>query len=294
MAILEERAKRNGVPLPIQCLHMKLTEPPRANQLHYHDYIELLFGTGGRARATVGNRNYVFGQGELLIIHTHEPHDVVYEDGECSYIVIKFLPEVLLGNEQTYSEYGCALLLMENMGGRQNLFRAEELADTPLGDLFAHMMCEWKEEKLGYELGLRADVTLILLHILRKWRDKNPSLAEAAAANERGGMMQKAMTYVKEQYAEATEDRAAAVCGVSVSYFSRLFKRAMKSGFSAYVNRVRLREAERLLLTTDKSVTEIALEVGFSTSSYFIDCFRRTHNTTPHRYRCLLRGEGKA
>lgn len=291
MAIDEGRALRGGVPLAIQCLQMKLSGPPHFDPLHYHDYIELLFGTEGRARATVGDRIYTFEQGELLLVHTHEPHTVTCDGESCTYTVVKFLPEVLLGNEQTYSEYGCALLLMENMPGRQNLFRAEELADTPLTGLFSHIMQEWESANFGYELGLRADITLILMHILRKWREKNPSLAETVGAGGHGDMMQKAMTYVKEEYAEATEDRAAAFCGVSASYFSRLFKREMKSGFSAYVNRVRLREAERLLLTTDKSVTEIAQEVGFATSSYFIDCFRRTHEVTPYRYRRLLRGE---
>jgi AraC-like DNA-binding protein len=63
----------------------------------------------------------------------------------------------------------------------------------------------------------------------------------------------------------------------------------MRTSFTAYVCEVRLREAERLLLTTKKSVTEIAIEVGFSTASYFIDRFRVLHGVTPHQYRqdCL-------
>ena len=74
-------------------------------------------------------------------------------------------------------------------------------------------------------------------------------------------------------------------CGVSRTYFSRCFKRGMKQGFSRYVCHVRLREAKRLLLTTPKSVTDIAQEVGFSTTSYFIERFRALHGVTPHQFR---------
>ena len=60
---------------------------------------------------------------------------------------------------------------------------------------------------------------------------------------------------------------------------------------SAYINRLKLREAERLLATGDTSVTEIAEAVGFSTVSYFISLFRSHHGVTPHKYRSQLTGE---
>lgn len=288
MAYDEGRVFRDGVSMPIQCLYMNFCTDPREvvpAPLHYHDYVELLFGTGGRARAVVGEHTYSFGAGDMLYIHTHEPHSIWNESERCSYVVVKFLPEVLLGEEQSYSEYGCALLLMESASERQNLFRAEELAGTPLSSLFTHIMNEWETADFAYELGLRADVMSILLYILRRWREKNPLLMESVQTSGHGGLIQSALRYVREHYPEANEGQAAAFCGITPGYFSRLFKRTMHCGFSEYVKRVRLREAERLLLSGDQSMTEIAEEVGFATTSYFISCFRARYHTTPLRYR---------
>lgn len=284
MAIDEGLASRNGVPLPIQCIRMECRQEKRSPQQHYHDYTELLFGLGGRAQVYTGATCCTLSAGDLMLIHPHEPHDVHALDGFCTYIVIKFLPEVLLAGVQTYPTYGYVLLLTEKTAGKQCLFPAAELRQSDLPSRFAHLMEEWEGEAFGYELSLRADVLHIFLYIMRRWQKSDLPLA-AGMAGRQGEIISRALTYVRAHYAELTEDSTAAACGVSRTYLSRCFKRAMKMGFSAYVNEVRLREAERLLLTSPQSVTEIAQEVGFSTASYFIDRFRTLHGVTPHQYR---------
>jgi AraC-like DNA-binding protein len=59
----------------------------------------------------------------------------------------------------------------------------------------------------------------------------------------------------------------------------------MGKTFTNYLNYIRITEAEKLLLTTDKSMTEIALEVGFSSSSYFIQQFRQYKDISPFQFR---------
>jgi AraC-like DNA-binding protein len=49
--------------------------------------------------------------------------------------------------------------------------------------------------------------------------------------------------------------------------------------------------AAELLRKTDKSVLQIALEVGFSDQSYFTKVFRRHHRMTPRQYRLARAGE---
>jgi len=43
----------------------------------------------------------------------------------------------------------------------------------------------------------------------------------------------------------------------------------------------RLKRGYRLLLTTDKSVSEIAYEVGFTAPSYFTKCFKEEYGQLP-------------
>ena len=55
----------------------------------------------------------------------------------------------------------------------------------------------------------------------------------------------------------------------------------------AYLNRYRVQQAKQLLTYTHKSITEIALDVGFSGSGYFSRIFRRETGMSPEAYRRL-------
>ncbi|MFR2464209.1 MAG: helix-turn-helix transcriptional regulator [Clostridia bacterium] len=68
----------------------------------------------------------------------------------------------------------------------------------------------------------------------------------------------------------------------------------MQKTFREYLNFVRISEAEKLLLNTDLNITEIAMEVGFSSSSYFIEQFKQLKSISPKRFRqrLLVTGSG--
>jgi YesN/AraC family two-component response regulator len=152
-------------------------------------------------------------------------------------------------------------------------------------------MEEWENKKFGYELSLRADVTAIFLHILRQWHKSNIGEAKMPISLLQGELIQNAIKYIEENYSDITEESAAEALGVSPSYLSRTFKKGMDKSFTSYVNSVRLREAERMLVASNISITEIGECVGFSTPAYFIATFRSAHGMTPNKYRKLFRGK---
>lgn len=292
MAVYEPKAHKNGIPVPIQYIFLQSPRSLREPILHYHEYTEILFGVSGTGTVHVGSNSFTLTPGSMMIIRSDDPHEVIPHDEQNAWHVVKFMPQILLSDEQTSSEYGYVLLLMEQLGGKQMFFPADELVSTELSTLFWHLKQEWEEESFGYELSLRADVTRIFLYILRQWISKNPLLSENASLSTQSELIRRAIAYVRQNFAEITEEETALACGVSSAYLSRVFKRCMKRSFSAYVNDIRLREASRLLLKTDDSVTDIAQAVGFSTSAYFIAKFRELHKITPHRYRTLHRERG--
>lgn len=281
----EGRVRRDGEVLPIECLRIRQNGKPRNNRnLHFHDYTELLFGLHGSARVLIGNGTTVLEAGGLTVIQAGDAHDVCENGEPCEYIVVKFLPEMLISAEQTGAEFGYALTLMEHSAERQSVFSPAELNETEIPAILRQMMAEWEEKAFGYELSLRADVTRVILFLLRRWRKANPQLCAGIAPGD-SRLMQTALAYIGTHYAYLSERDVAQACGISTVAVSRLFARTVKRSFPDYVRSVRLREAERLLLTTDLSVTDIALQVGFSTSAYFIAKFREEHGVTPYRFR---------
>lgn len=298
--IYEKRALRRGEPLAIQVLHISLPDGSQLRSLlHYHDYTELLFGLEGVASVAIGSETYPLAAGDLIVIHNGTPHHVAAPRGDCSYTVVKFLPQILFAGEQSCAEYTYAFLLMENTADKTVHFPAARLADTDIASRFARLQEEFDRQCFGYELALRAEITAIVLHILRSWHSENPEYADALETGRQGDILRRAIPYIKAHYADLTEGAVAREAGVTPAYLSRVFRRGMHTTFSEFVGTVRLGEAERLLLTTDESITAIAEAVGFSTAAYFIAIFRKTHGESPARYRRLRRegtplaGEGE-
>lgn len=93
------------------------------------------------------------------------------------------------------------------------------------------------------------------------------------------------LQFLNEYHSYISVAQIAVYFGRSISHISHLFK--SKSGFSIseYCNRLRLRDAEKLIRTTSLSITQIALDVGFCDTSYFIRTFRKKHGITPLQYR---------
>ena len=98
-------------------------------------------------------------------------------------------------------------------------------------------------------------------------------------------IIQSAIEFISQNYSDITALDVAKHCNWSYSYFSRTFKKIMRMSFSQYLNQYRLNKAEQLLCTTDKTIFQISSEVGFSTSSYFIQLFKEKKKISPKKYR---------
>jgi AraC-like DNA-binding protein len=97
-------------------------------------------------------------------------------------------------------------------------------------------------------------------------------------------IMEEILEYINLNYTKCTlsVEEMADLYGWSVSYFSKNFNNYTGQPFPFYVNQLRLQKARELLLKdTHSSVQEIALQVGFNSSSYFSAAFRKHYGITP-------------
>lgn len=72
---------------------------------------------------------------------------------------------------------------------------------------------------------------------------------------------------------------------ISKSEALRSFHLALSTTPINYLIDYRLERAQKLLLTTDDTVTQIALTVGMDNISYFVRAFRKKYGTTPKKFR---------
>jgi AraC-like DNA-binding protein len=72
---------------------------------------------------------------------------------------------------------------------------------------------------------------------------------------------------------------------MSKNHFLRVFKQCYKTSPTDYLIRLRLSKALELMAESDRTVSEIAYEVGFSDSNYFTRQFRRVYGQPPTAFR---------
>ena len=113
-------------------------------------------------------------------------------------------------------------------------------------------------------------------------------LREKSSRTAEDERMKRMMGYIQEHFREKLTVRSIAECiPISERECFRLFQNSIGITPAEYLLSVRLENAQVLLMNTDRSILDIALETGFGTSSYFGKIFRKHHRLTPLQYRKL-------
>lgn len=101
-----------------------------------------------------------------------------------------------------------------------------------------------------------------------------------------------ALEYIEEHYQEQIGlKQIADLVGMNTYYFSAYFKKNTGENFKDYLKKVRLEHAVSLMISTDKSVTEVAQAVGYPDVRTFSDVFQRVYNEKPSSYIKRVRGK---
>lgn len=283
--ICEKAATVDGVTAPVECLDLKKRSDSPDLYAHFHDYVELLYLYDGKLRVWLNGKEYAFNEGELIIINSKESHRLESAAPESRYYVIKFNPEILWASNGSAKETRYVLPFLSSSSTHPRVFPASFVSEAGIGALVADAVSAWKNRPVGYELLLRGDVLKIFGHVVGCLSDLGVEIKYTVGSGSLYGIMDNIIDYVNQNFTSCDERELAKRYKVSYSYFSRTFKQMMNMSFKEYINYLRINEAQRLLLTTGKSITDISMEMGFSSPSHFINVFRRHMGRAPKQYR---------
>jgi AraC-like DNA-binding protein len=102
--------------------------------------------------------------------------------------------------------------------------------------------------------------------------------------------IQQALRFINNNYRSNIRlGSVAAEAGMSPSHFSRTFKKVMGLSYQDYLNSRRIAKAENLLRASPRSITEIAVSLGFADTTGFGRIFKKLTGQTPSAYRSLPR-----
>ncbi len=291
MFVDEKLKYTNGEALPIHCLIDGQTansnkagyEPKIKNELHYHSYIEFIYVLEGDVKVVINDEKFNLERDDFFIIYAGEPHGFYRNDvNSYSYMVLKFLPDLLYTKLQTNIEHNYYINIRDNKNLRviKNNFEIKEYMSKAI--------MHFDSEKYASEFFLRSDLFSVCAEVLFHWNKTNKEvLINNSLANIQTPIF-KLMNKLEHSSVPMNVKEAAKFCNFSQGHFSRIFKTVSGMTFHEYIRKLKIEEAQRLLACTDSSITSIAHSLGYSSSSFFTKEFKSVKGITPMQYRKKL------
>jgi len=235
------------------------------NRLYFGNYL-LIAVKEGRIFCSSGSNTAYAGPGDVILIDCHTPH--TYYAVKPS--VFAFLHFAGSGADRLYEAiYGGDRVMI---AGGQGIFDSVK------------QIAEQCREASHNEFLVSAEIYRILMLLCA-------AAAKQGAEGYDSRTVEDIKSYIIEHLAETlTVDGLAARAGYSAAYFSRIFRRATGYTPYAFILLARLELSQRLLLTTDLSIQQVAERSGFPSQANFAFMFRREFGCTPGSYRKTMGG----
>ena len=259
---------------------------------HWHEEIQFDYVVEGTILVQIGTNEFILNPGESIFINTGMLHRLVPVDENRHELL-----SAKLGT-QVIDSFVCSWRLAES----DRLSRAYRECVEPLisakadgfvlskeeSQLLWKMAEAYREKKIGYEMAVKGRLCLLWAGLVEK---ENRIVRQILPREERDlERIKEAMTYMQQNFSGKVrlEDVADSLA-ISKSELCRCFRRVLKVSPMEYLIQFRLEEAGRQLLSTDKSVTQIALETGFDSPSHLGRFFLKEFGCTPRQYRTRKR-----
>lgn len=275
-------------PFPISFVYHYPFSDGSKTQLHVHDYIELGFIAQGELKQIIMGRECVFHRGDFFLIDMNCAHQDCLIDQEATVIFFGIAKEQfyeLLDENITHQNIIAFLrsALKKQKDLQQYLqFIPREGADEKMQPLLASLVFELVSGGVGTAY-LQRGLLLRIFHLLGT--EYELSLSRAQKKLMQNLLFDDVTNYIDTHLSTVSLEELSRVFHFQADYFNRLFRQKTGSTYLSYVQHQRLLRAEHLLLYTDRSIEEIAREVGYENRSFFYRLFKSVYGLTPSAFR---------
>lgn len=223
---------------------------------HYHDVAAMMFATAGSFDEIAGRRTFHCDTFDVMVRPAGEAHVNRYGEKQTSCVIVHVAAEV-------FPTLGSAAQLFENM----LMLPRPRVASVA--------------QRIASELHVHDDVARLVVEGLLL------EMIGMAARPARGAApkwLERAREAMHGHERPSLNDVAAAA-GVHPSTLVRVFRAHYGCSPGEYLRNVRLEAAKSALLSSDRTIADIALDAGFYDQSHFTNAFRRYTGMTPARFR---------
>lgn len=261
--------------LPITISYANIMQYP----IHWHDSIEILFVLKGTIDVTIETGTYTVEEKEIEIVNFNEAHSIKSADKENRVLIFNIDLNFF---EKYYDDVKNVFFYVNSsIEGIQ-----EDEKYYTLRKYLSILLCEVVKQNEDYDEYIHDTLLDLLFHLINNFHYllyEEESLKDDEVQFERYHRIGK---YISNNYMNkvSLQDIAKQEF-LSSQYLSYKIKNTFGYNFNDFLNLTRVEESTKLLLDTDKNISEISDEVGFSHVRYFNKHFKRYYKCTPMQYR---------
>ena len=175
----------------------------------------------------------------------------------------------------------------------------DHFEDTSIAirNVFISIIDEVRKQDSHFEEVLELHLMQILYYLFRDLGSESISLENIYERDtfdsgmEKFKQLKNVAVYIKENYwNDFSLNEMAEMAHLTPTYFCSVFKESYGLSPMNYLQNVRIENAKKLLVHSDKSITDIAFEVGFKSVHYFSRYFKNHEGISPNDYRRRNKG----
>lgn len=268
-------------------LHLSRNTLDRGFRAHRHDFLEFSYVVAGRGSETINDMKHAMTPGTFTFVLPYQVHEIFTDPGQ--HLVLyncMFSMDLLMesGNDPGLSG------LFNDTSALPAYVQLHGQDQQRMSALIEDMNLEYNGNDRYRQTLLKGRLKEILIRFDRYRSKQAGQLEDAEIPTLSGAKTSNAVWpiihYIHRNYQEdlALSDLATRF-SMSISRISEVIKQTTGQTFVHFLHDLRLRHACSLLVSTDMSVTEIALEVGYGSYKTFSRIFRESKGIVPKDYR---------
>ena len=252
---------------------------------HWHKELQFSYCLYDKVIFFIENQKIILEAGEGIMVNSNVLHQIKpYKNNNCMMFSIVFDSALIGGNKHSLIAKKYLNPILESSNLKFICLKPDVQWQKNILVNIKKVFSLWNKESYGYELGIRNYLCSIWLNIIREVKEEIKNSVLVVSHDEE--RVKLALQFIHEHYAENISlNNIAMIANISKSECCRSFNRILKVTPFGYLMEYRTLKASELLLKSEKSISIIALEVGFNGISYFGKVFKKYMNCTPSEYR---------
>ncbi len=252
---------------------------------HKHNYVEMIYMCQGQTHHLINGEDVELNEGELLFLNQNATQEILpagIDDIAVNFII---LPEffdrtlVMIGEEENLlREFIIGCLKREDDKVSYLHFKVADV--LPIQNLVENLIWTIMNNQQNVRSINQVTMGLMILQLLNYTEKvsvgKNQYEQELAI---------RLLRYIEEHYRDGKLSELAQGMHCDLYWLSRMVKKLTGKTFTDLLQTKRLNQAAYLLTTTNLTVAEIGLAVGYDNLSYFHRIFFEKYNLSPKKYR---------